>query len=326
MKNIFKTLSILALVLTFSSCQDSQNTVDDVLNYETGAILRTISVDNAVLNSSDPDSPFTVQVEAQDEQDGDLFAAVQVYVQMRDLTPDNGITPAVNTFVKSIPASEFSPGPVGLPRGTVSATFGEMTAAMGLSSAEYFPGDVYIVELRIELTDGRVYGVDSAGSSVTGGYFSSPFAYNALLTCTPEPGDYVVEMHDSYGDGWQTDDGNGGSGITVDITLADGSTTQVEVGMCSPYGGAAGTFNDNNADPPTGCTLIDCTPTNACWTDATATVTIPVGASGANWTFPGDQYGEISFEVYAPDGSLLFASGGPGDQGPGLLPVTFCLQ
>ena len=316
MKNILKNLSILTLVLAFSSCFNSSNTIDDVLDFETGAILRTISVDNAVLNSSDPSSPFIVQVEEQDEADGGLFAAVQVYAQIRDLTPDNGTTPSVNTFVKSIPASEFTTGPVGLPRGTITATFGEMTSAMGLAPGDYFPGDVYIVELRVELTDGRIYGGDSAGASVTGGFFASPFNYNALLTCTPAPGDYVVEMHDSYGDGWQTDAGSGGSGITVDITAADGTESVIEVGLCSPYGGAAGSFLESGAG--TGCT-------ENTGSDGTAIVTIPVGTTGANWTFPGDQYGEIFFEVYAPDGSLIFASGGPGDQGPGLMPVTFCL-
>ena len=37
--------------------------IDGVLDYEGGAILRTISIDNSVLNSSDPDSAFLVTVE-----------------------------------------------------------------------------------------------------------------------------------------------------------------------------------------------------------------------------------------------------------------------
>jgi hypothetical protein len=50
MKNIFKILICSLLMVSFS-CKDSDNTIDDVLDYETGAILRTISVENAVLNS-----------------------------------------------------------------------------------------------------------------------------------------------------------------------------------------------------------------------------------------------------------------------------------
>ena len=52
MKNIFKLLFASLFVVNFS-CHDSENVIDGVLDYETGAILRTISVDNAVLNSSD---------------------------------------------------------------------------------------------------------------------------------------------------------------------------------------------------------------------------------------------------------------------------------
>ena len=48
-----------------------------------------------------------------------------------------------------------------------------------------------------------------------GGYFSSPFQYNALLTCSPAPGTYTVHMYDNYGDGWQT--GATIQGLSVDI-------------------------------------------------------------------------------------------------------------
>ena len=46
MKNIFKLL--FASLLVFSvSCSDSDLTINEVLDAEQGAILRTISVDNA---------------------------------------------------------------------------------------------------------------------------------------------------------------------------------------------------------------------------------------------------------------------------------------
>ena len=62
MRNIFKFLFASLFVVTFS-CVDSENVIDTVLDYETGAILRTISVNNAVLNSSDSNSTFSVTVE-----------------------------------------------------------------------------------------------------------------------------------------------------------------------------------------------------------------------------------------------------------------------
>jgi hypothetical protein len=115
-------------------------------------------------------------------------------------------------------------------------------------------------------------------------------------------------MHDSFGDGWQTK-GNGGPGISITI---DGVETQV--GMCSPY--EAQDFDctpwPDDIDDPT-----------AEFFDATAFVTIPVGSEVATWVFPGDTFSEISFEIFAPDGSLLFQAG-TGETAPGLLPFILC--
>ncbi len=116
MRNIFKFLFASLLVV---SCVDSENTIDTVLDYETGAILRTISVNNAVLNSSDSNSTFSVTVEEQDEADGALFKQVNVYCKLNDLTDGNDSTDFM--LVTSIPASDFSTGPVGLPRVIASA-------------------------------------------------------------------------------------------------------------------------------------------------------------------------------------------------------------
>ncbi|HKK11973.1 MAG TPA: hypothetical protein VJ945_04030, partial [Flavobacteriaceae bacterium] len=152
-----------------------------------------------------------------------------------------------------------------------------------------------LLRLELVLTDGRSYTNDAAGTVSGGSFYSSPFQYTNLLVCLgpPPPGDWMVVMHDSYGDGWQTDDPNGGSGIT--ITLNDG--TVFEVGLCTPYipNDYACTNDFNNG---------------------TATVTIPVGTESADWYFPGDVYGEISFEIYAPSGHLVAAYGGGSAAGP----------
>lgn len=121
------------------------------------------------------------------------------------------------------------------------------------------------------------------------------------VVCNPKPGIYRVVMHDSYGDGWQTTNGDGGSGITVNI---DGKI--VEIGMCNPY--IASNF--------------------ACVTgdgyEAEATVTLPVGTISAIWNFPGDYWSEISFEIYAPGGTKVFASGAPGELKKGQIPIVVC--
>ena len=308
MRNIFKFLFASLFVVTFS-CVDSENTIDTVLDYETGAVLRTISVNNAVLNSSDPMSTFSVTVEEQDEADGALFQQVNVYCQLKDLTADNSDGSTNNNttdfmLVTSIPASDFATGPVGLPRGDVNMAFGDAAAAMGVGPTNYSPGDVFVVGLEVVLTDGRTYDWTSAAGIITGGFFSSPFKYNALLTCSPMPGDYSVYMTDSYGDGWQTTSGgDGGQGLEIDM---DGVVTSVA--LCSMWG-----------------TLdFTCTPNDGF--EGTAIVTIPVGTESALWTFPGDYYGEIGFEITGPNGQVAYSALTPGSATVGLLPVAICAQ
>ena len=217
----------------------------------------------------------------------------------RDLSPDNGTTEA-EAFVYSIPASETTVGPVGLPRADIAMQFGDAVAAMGLTSADYSPGDVIVVKLEVVLTDGRVFGADSAAGIITGGFFSSPFQYNALLTCSPAPGDYVVEMQDSYGDGWQSP---GGIEVNIDGTIVNAT-------LCNAWG-----------DLVSGCVNDTGDLTNNF--GGTATITIPAGTDSATWTYTGDSYpGEVTFQVYGPDGSLVYDSGS--DPGPGLLPIAVC--
>lgn len=311
MKYIFKNLAILSVVLiTFSCDKNPDNVIYDLdPDAEHGAILRTISIDNFLLNSSDDNSAFEVTLEEQDAEDGALMESMDVYAAFRDFTPDNGTTTASRSFVKTIPASAFTMGPLGLPRISVGVTFGELTSAMGLSEDDYAPGDIYVVEFSLNLTDGRVFDASSSSNVLTGVYFNSPFKYNAPLTCSPKPGVYTVIMEDSYGDGWQTNDGNSGDGIQVTI---DG-TDILQVGMCSAYATSFWLSGD------------ECTDNGDGFGPVTGTITIPDGTETMSWNFPGDQYGEIRFEIYAPDGSLLFDSGDYGNTGAGLLPIVNCL-
>ena len=130
MKNIFKIFLSGLLVFSFNSCEDSDTVVDQVVeDTKAGAVLRTIEVLSNTLNSSIASTTFSVEVEEQDSEGGALLESVDVYVSIRDLTPDNGNTEA-EALVKTIPASAFTTGPVGLPRTTVSATFGEAEAAI----------------------------------------------------------------------------------------------------------------------------------------------------------------------------------------------------
>lgn len=150
------------------------------------------------------------------------------------------------------------------------------------TAPEGFTGEV---NLAVSVFDGQVdeKGEDASKSSVAQDIVIQVFCKQ------PEPGDYLVDMHDSFGDGWQTTTSSGGPGIQV--TLDDG--TVLEVTLASGFEGEG-------------------------------TITIPNGTISASWFFPGDFYGEISFEIYSPSDELLFESGGPGELGAGVFDPIGC--
>ena len=66
----------------------------------------------------------------------------------------------------------------------------------------------------------------------------------------------------------------------------------------------------------------DCT---AEFASGSATITIPDGVESAEWFFPGDFYGEITFQILAPNGNVVYdraqAAGGAG-----IFVIDFCQQ
>lgn len=318
MKKIINKFGLLcATAALLFSCSDADNVVYDVFDSQTyGAVLRKIDIINQSYSLNDPDSFFAIDLEEQDEQYGKLLSEVKVYATYTDKDGDINDNSVAETLYTTLPVSSFSTGSRGLPTISFSVTLGEVTSALGVTN--FNVGDTFLYRFELLLTDGRSYSAESTSGSLQGSYFSSPFSYGVPILCQPKPGDYIVEMHDSYGDGWQTDNGNGGSGIKITLTNADDTETVLEVGMCSPYGGSnEGTFSDESLG---GCTG----PASTNFYDATGSITIPEGTKLAVWSFPGDQYGEISFEIYAPDGTELLVVGlGEGQEG--VLEVLNCL-
>jgi len=165
-------------------------------------------------------------------------------------------------------------------------------------------GDEFVLELKLVGVEG--------GDVVSNDTFNLTF----FRFCPVQIGDYTIQMHDSYGDGWQTTNGDGGDPMTATLIDASGNETVIEFGLCSPYGDG---WLGNDAD---------CTPGPAprAFTDGTTTITVPPGTVDIKWYFPGDRWGEISFEIYAPNGNQIYASGGAGDQEAGELPpLIYCL-
>ena len=110
----------------------------------------------------------------------------------------------------------------------------EALSAAGLVAGEFDGGDTFVFRFVVNLTDGTTWTTTDANTNITGGsFFSSPYQYAVGVACIPVApviGDYVLDLEDTYGDGWDgafltvTIDG-----VATDFTIDDGSTANFTV-------------------------------------------------------------------------------------------------
>jgi len=285
-KQLNKIVLLLLSVIVISSCESDDKAIDQVFDgVSYGAVLRKLEITSGSYNLSDLNSAFSIIVEEQDEEYGALLSEVDVYV--------SGGQSSTEALQQTVPASAFTIGDKGLPVTEITVTLGDALTALGLGS-NYDVGDVFTIRLSLKLTDGREISASSASGSLQGSYFASPFLYNSAILCTPKPGDYVVDMQDSFGDGWQ------GDGIKVTFDGGPRDAEEVFIDLLSQYA-------------PGGVPI----------SEGTETLNVPEGTDGFAWEYTGDSYpGEVSFQIYAPDGSLLGSYAGIGEGG---LTILNCL-
>ena len=313
-KSLGVLLGALALLL-LNGCAEGDEVFDQIVAAEQrGAILRTINIVSDELPIGQSDAFFGVDLEVQDQQNGDLLATLDVFISFTDNTVDGGTDNSkAEALAESIPASEFTTGEFGLPRTSFTITLPEMLSALALADSDVDGSDVFGIRFELVLTDGRRFSNDDNSGTITGSYFSSPFLYSATIVCPPKPptpGVWTIDMQDSYGDGWQTDSSGGGAGLQ--LILEDG--TILEVGLCSPYGSAVGTFLESGNGL---CVEND-------GSSGSGTITVPAGAGISEWFWPGDFWGEISFQIYTPNGNLV--ADVPTGTGAGNLAINFCVD
>lgn len=300
--NKFIMTVLAGTALLFSGCQEGDNPIDEINANETrGAILRTVTILSSELPIGDAEGFFSVEQEIQSQEDGKNIEFVEVYVAFRDNTGDTDSKDEV--LHETIDPSTFTIGEFGYPRFTNTITLAEMSSTLGLTGDQVQGGDQFVIRYELVLDDGRRYSIGDNTNTLTGSFFSSPFQYTADIVCPPigpAPGVYTVNMQDSFGDGWQTTTGDGGPGLT--LTLSTGEV--FEVGLCSPYETPSYDCIDND-------------------TEGTATITVPAGVESAEWFFPGDFYGEISFQIIHPSGAVIADIGTGTEAGPVLINYCF---
>ena len=266
MKNKLIYIGLLTLIF---GCQEPDNIINDILdNVQQGAVLRTISSSGEYNFYSPNESVFDLTIEEHDVENGALMQNVEIY-----LSHNSGS----EVLHKTLQPTDFTTGPVGLPRTNIKLSLSEAVTALGLSSTQYTGGDQIKIRLQLNLKDGRSFSSGDTTGSLTGSYFASPYEYNQVIKCIPlsaVPGIYTFVLSDSYGDGWQ------GSHLKVTV---DGTITYY--GLSSIYGPDA----ERNAilEPYTGNN-----------SSGKATLTIPESARTMKFEWvSGDWPSECSYSI-----------------------------
>ncbi|NJB72756.1 hypothetical protein GGR42_003247 [Saonia flava] len=296
MKLNFKSYLIIPvmLLLASTSCDEGDAIVDDVVDNTTrGAILRTVNVVSNELPIGEADGFFGVDLEVQDSENGALVQSIDVFANFQDNTPDNGVgatTP--ESFVENIASSTFTIGEFDLPRFTYQITLPELLAITGVSESDIDGGDEFRVRFELVLSDGRRFSFADNSGTLTGSFFSSPFLYGATIVCPPSPpaaGDWIFDMTDAYGDGW--------NGASLTVTL-DGE--EMEFLVDGSEGGAS-----------------------------LETLTVPTDAEVISIRFTsGNWDGEIGYTITSANGNVILTQEAYADTTPtpGVELINYCVK
>ncbi|MBW8243457.1 hypothetical protein K1F50_11645 [Muricauda oceani] len=231
MKIISKISSYIlgaSAVLLVSSCDDGDKVIDEVFSSTTrGAVLRTLE-SNGVYDRFDTSSTFGFTFEEQDYEGGDLMEKVDLYISFDDNTEENGDSTVDEILIQTFLPEDFTEGEFGLPVASYESTLANALSLLGLEEGDFDGGDAIQYRLVLTLTDGRTFSNDDSTGTITGSFFNAPFFYGPVIKCIPPapvPGEYTIDLVDSYGDGW-----NGASidividGVESSFTLEEGSS------------------------------------------------------------------------------------------------------
>lgn len=226
-----KYIFVLTFLSILTGCSESDRPIEEVLDGKTsGGILRTIAVNNATFDFNDPAVEWSITVEAQDDQDGELLSEVEVYVsQFRD-----GSMVGSEALVTEIPASEFTTGERGLPVTDISLSLNEVTDALGISEDDYLSTDEFRVRLEYVMTDGRTFtNTDAAGTVLTSSFFKSPYVYPVQFFCSLDDASLFEGNYTVTADAWA--DYATGDIVPVEYNPEDGTYTFRVLATNNPY-------------------------------------------------------------------------------------------
>lgn len=182
-KNIF--LALLVVTFGIFSCADPDE--KPILTFEDstkGGYAKLISESAKLINvlseSTVNASQYTYQVEFVDLQNGGLVTEYKL-----DLTyePVTGSDVTVENYLVWAP-SDFIDGPNGLKAiAETTITAPQILAALGLTWDQLAPGDNFVFEGFVTLSDGNTYGFDNSSAAVNGSAFGGHFNFTLPASC-----------------------------------------------------------------------------------------------------------------------------------------------
>lgn len=240
LRKIFYYSSLCVFALT-TSCEFDKSPLDeDIVAQNEGAVLTTVSTAGGTINKLNPgESTLETTVLFNDFDENDTIESIDLYLLFADTTPvNNEVLEIDEVLIENVPGSAFVEGDSGFPEHTYSIDGQTMLDVIGISADIIDGGDLFILRYDLNLTDGRSFTDVDTGVNVRTTSHTTPFRYSSVVVCfkVPEPGDWILEMEDVYGDGWnggvitvsidgvETDYAASGSTTTATITIPDGTS------------------------------------------------------------------------------------------------------
>ncbi len=168
------------------SCSDDEKPIDTVFESITrGSFIRTLSLSNTDFIIGDTSAIFSLNLEEQDERNGELLENIEVYIQFIDNTIDSEDISTEEILVKTLNLNDFSIGPDNLPRTTLNLGYQELIETLNINAPAISCKDQILVRLALNLNDGRTFtSEDSSNTSsiiALDTFSSSPFCYTINL-------------------------------------------------------------------------------------------------------------------------------------------------
>jgi hypothetical protein len=184
---------IIGILLVVASCGEDEKAIETATdNREIGAYLRTTETINADFAVNVGEDIFSIELEAHDEQDGQLLEEVEVFLSFKPFQSQS----SSEILLKVLESAIFEIGEFGKPRTTLNISFTEAAESLGLQIAQVNCKDQFEVRLNYKLIDGRSFTIGQSSSKIIAAddFWSSPFCYTINII-EPIPQDLFTGIY-----------------------------------------------------------------------------------------------------------------------------------